>query len=123
MFAITFTFNACGGDDDGGGDGAVAACKYTTYFYRPIKGKASGEICEEFSEKTLEYVSKEDDKGKNLSASEIKQVWKNYCEDEDGKFYDACPSGWVSKCSEEVGKTFYFYDNELKDIDCDDFSL
>ncbi|MDR0515575.1 MAG: hypothetical protein LBH25_00850 [Fibromonadaceae bacterium] len=113
MFAITFTFNGCSSDDDDGG--GAAACKYTAEFDQPINGKKSGEVCVELSEKMLESI----EKNEGMSKQELKKD----CEEREvnGKFYDTCPKGHVSKCSEDIGQTVYLYGNEFKNINCEEF--
>jgi len=98
--ALIFTFS-CSSDDDKGG--AVAACKSADYY-------DDGDGIEHCSEISGEVASKH--------ISEIKEE----CEEEGGKFYDACPSGYKLKCRLEhydYEEYVYLYTDRFKD--CKEF--
>jgi len=94
--ALAFTFFSCSSDDGGGG--AVTACKRADYF--------NGDGIEHCSEISGEAASKHRD--------EIKEE----CEEDGGKFYDACPSGYKLKCLDD-DQYVYLYTDRFKD--CKEF--
>jgi len=95
IFGLALAFTLSCSDDDGGG---VAACKHADYFH------GDGiEHCSEISGK---------------EASKYRDEIKEECEEEGGKFYDSCPSGYKLKCLDD-DQYVYLYTDRFND--CKEF--
>jgi hypothetical protein len=105
--AITFTFNACGSDDSGGGN--TVACKTT---------KTNGEFYCYENPKDMVVEAYGSVEGYNESVCEGKKLEKERLSYE---FLNSCPGGYTYKCENTAKtKTLYLYAERYKGVSCDE---
>jgi hypothetical protein len=113
LIAASLLFISCSDDSGNNNDNnGGMVCKMPIKFDKSINGKQVFQICTEGSVPII------------IEATSSIAEAKAACEEELGGqlYYDGCPSGSVLQCNSE-GNTLYYYDNELKNLNCNDFII